>query len=105
MSWDGDKRVGAGKMTIVESRPSERVHIRLEFLRPFQATNMVEFHFKPENGQTLVTWSMSSKNNLFFKAFSLFMNCDDMVGRDYEKGLASLKALAELTVPTARGDN
>src|SRR5580704_11310836 len=71
MSWDGDKRVGAGKMAIVDCKPGERVRIRLEFLRPYQATNMAEFYFKPENGQTLVTWSMSGKNNLFFKAFSL----------------------------------
>ncbi len=95
MSWDGNKKVGAGQMTIVASRPSDLVRIRLEFLRPFQATNMAEFRFRSEEAQTDVTWSMSGKNNLFFKAFSLFMNCDDMVGRDFEKGLASLKAVAE----------
>jgi hypothetical protein len=95
MSWDGNKKVGAGKMTIIESRPSDLVRIRLEFLRPFQATNTAEFNFKPESAQTLVTWSMRGKNNLFFKAFSLLMNCDDMVGKDFEKGLASLKAVAE----------
>jgi hypothetical protein len=95
MSWDGNKQVGAGRMTIIDSKPSELVRIKLEFLRPFQATNMAEFTFKSEEAQTVVTWSMSGKNNLFFKAFSLFVNPDDMVGRDFEKGLANLKSVAE----------
>jgi hypothetical protein len=95
MSWDGNKKVGAGRMTIVASRPSDMIRIRLEFLRPFKATNMAEFDFHSEDAQTVVTWSMSGKNNLFFKAFSLFVNCDDMVGKDFEKGLASLKVFAE----------
>jgi len=95
MSWDGNKKVGAGRMTIVESQPNDRLRIQIEFLRPFQATNMAEFQFKAESAQTLVTWSMMGKNNFFFKAFSLFMNCDDMAGKDFEKGLASLKAVAE----------
>jgi hypothetical protein len=95
MAWDGNKKVGAGKMTITESEPSSLVGIRLEFLRPFQATNAAEFNFVPESAQTLVTWRMTGKNNFFFKVFSLLMNCDDMVGKDFEKGLASLKAVVE----------
>ena len=105
MAWDGNKKVGAGKMTIIESKPSDLIRIKLEFLRPFQATNTAEFNFKPERAQTVVTWSMSGKNNLFFKAFSLLMNFDDMIGKDFEKGLASLKAVAELVVPTAKVGN
>jgi hypothetical protein len=92
MAWDGNNKVGAGKMTIVESQPSSLVGIRLEFLRPFQATNAAEFNFRPDAAQTLVTWSMTGKNNFFFK---VFMDCDAMVGKDFEKGLASLKAVAE----------
>jgi hypothetical protein len=95
MAWDGNKKVGAGKMTITESQPSSLVGIRLEFLRPFQATNAAEFNFVPESAQTLVTWRMTGKNNFFFKVFSLLMNCDDMVGKDFEKGLASLKVVVE----------
>jgi hypothetical protein len=95
MSWDGNKKVGAGKMTIIESNVSDLVRIKLEFLRPFQATNTAEFNFKSESAQTLVIWSMTGKNNFFFKVFSLMMNFDDMVGKDFEKGLASLKAVVE----------
>jgi hypothetical protein len=95
MAWDGNKKVGAGKMTITDSSPGEFIRFRLEFLRPFQATNMAEFHFKSEAGRSVVTWTMAGQSNLFFKIFSLFKNCDDLVGKDFEKGLTSLKAVAE----------
>ena len=95
MSWDGNKKVGTGKMTITETRPTDLIRIKLEFLKPFKATNTAEFAFQPEGGQTLVTWSMSGKNNLFFKAFGLFVDCDKMAGKDFEKGLAAMKAVAE----------
>lgn len=95
MAWDGNKKVGAGKMTITESRPVELIRFKLEFIRPFQATNAAEFNFKSEGGQTVVTWTMTGKSNFVFKIFSLFVKCDDMVGKDFEKGLAALKAVAE----------
>jgi carbon monoxide dehydrogenase subunit G len=95
MSWDGNKKVGAGRMTIVESAPNNLIRIKLEFLKPFKATNTAEFTFKPDGNQTDVTWSMTGKNNFFFKAFGLFMDCDKMIGKDFEKGLASMKSVAE----------
>ena len=94
-SWAGNKKVGEGRMTILENRPGEFIRINLEFLKPFNATNTAEFTFKAEGGQTVVTWTMLGKNNFLFKAFSLFMDCDKMVGRDFEKGLAAMKSAAE----------
>jgi hypothetical protein len=94
-AWAGNKKAGEGRMTIIESRPSSLIRIKLEFLKPFKATNTAEFTFKPEGNQTLVMWSMSGKNNFFFKAFGLFVNCDKLIGGDFEKGLAALKAVAE----------
>jgi Polyketide cyclase / dehydrase and lipid transport len=95
MSWDGNKKIGAGKMTIIESKPGDLIRFKLEFIRPFQATNTAEFNFKSEGSQTVVTWTMFGKSNFFFKAFGLFMNCDDMCGKDFEKGLAAMKSVAE----------
>lgn len=95
MSWDGNKKIGAGRMTIVECRPTDLVRLKLDFIRPFENTNIVEFRFLPDGSQTDVKWSMSGKTNAFFKVFGLFMNCGDMCGRDFEKGLASLKSIAE----------
>ena len=93
--WAGNSQVGAGRMTITESRPAELVRIKLEFFRPFKGTNAAEFSFKPAGGQTEVTWSMSGDLNFFTKGFSLFMSMDKMIGRDFEKGLAAMKAVAE----------
>jgi len=95
MSWDGNKKIGAGRMTIVESAPNDLIRFKLEFIRPFKATNTAEFTFKTEGNLTAVTWSMSGKNNFMSKAFSLFMNCDKMVGGDFEKGLAKMKSFVE----------
>ena len=99
-SWAGNNKVGAGSMTITESRPSDLVQLRLEFIRPFTATNRTEFTFQPQDGKTLVTWTMTGQNNFIAKAFSLFMDCEKMVGPDFEKGLANLKAVAEATSGT-----
>lgn len=94
-SWSGNKKVGEGTMTMTESRPSDLIRIKLEFRRPFQGTNALEFTFKPDGNQTVVAWSMSGRNNFISKAFCLFMNMDKMVGGDFEKGLTNLKAVVE----------
>jgi uncharacterized protein YndB with AHSA1/START domain len=94
-TWAGNNDVGEGRMTIVESRPNELIRFKLEFLKPFTATNTAEFSFKPEGNQTVVTWSMTGENNFIAKALHLFMNMDKMVGGDFEKGLAQMKSVAE----------
>jgi Polyketide cyclase / dehydrase and lipid transport len=93
--WAGNKEVGEGSMTITGSRPSDLIRIKLEFLRPFEATNSAEFTFKPEGNRTAVTWSMEGKNNFIAKAVCLFMNMDKMVGGQFEQGLAQMKAVVE----------
>ena len=93
--WAGNKEVGEGSMTITESRPSDLIRIKLEFLRPFEATNSAEFTFKPEGNRTAVTWSMEGKNNFIAKAVCLFMNMDKMVGGQFEQGLAQMKSVVE----------
>ncbi len=94
-SWSGDGKVGQGRMTITESRPSDLILIKLEFMKPFQATNTEEFTFKPDANQTLVTWSMFGRHNFMMKAFGLFMNMDKMLGAEFDKGLASMKSVVE----------
>jgi uncharacterized protein YndB with AHSA1/START domain len=99
--WSGNSQVGEGGMTILESRPNELILIKLEFLKPFKATNSAEFTFKPAGRDTAVTWSMSGRHNPMMKAFGLFMNLDKMVGGDFEKGLANLNAVVT-SVPHLR---
>jgi hypothetical protein len=98
MAWSGNNKVGEGRMTITDNRPNEVIHLKLEFLRPMKATHMAEFLFKSDGNQTTVTWSMSGKNNFMGKAFSLFVDCDKMIGRDFEKGLASLDSASQAMV-------
>jgi hypothetical protein len=93
--WAGNKEVGEGSMTITESRPSDLIRIKLEFLKPFAATNSAEFTFKPDGDQTAVTWGMAGKNNFISKAICLFMNMDKMVGGKFEEGLAAMKSIVE----------
>jgi len=93
--WVGNSEVGEGRMTLTESRPAELVRIRLEFLKPFPATNTAEFTFKPDGSGTAVTWSMDGKKNFVSKAFCLFMNMDKMIGGQFEKGLAQMKSIVE----------
>ncbi len=93
--WHGNNKVGEGRMTITDSQPHRRIQLRLDFVRPFKCCNDVEFTFEPSGSQTLVTWVMTGKNNFMGKAFGLLMNMDKMVGKDFEKGLASLKQVAE----------
>lgn len=94
-SWHGNKDVGEGRMTIIDSRPSDLIRIKLEFLKPWTATNDTEFTFKPDNHETVVTWTMTGRNNFMAKAFTMLMNMDKMIGRDFEKGLAQMKTLVE----------
>ena len=66
-SWSGNKNVGAGRMTLGESHPNSLIRIKLEFFKPFKATNTAEFTFRPEGKQTVVTWAMSGRKNFMMK--------------------------------------
>lgn len=94
-AWDGNKKVGAGRMEITAEEPDRRVTIRLDFLRPFAASNTCEFILEPADGGTRLTWAMSGENTFVSRIFAVFMNMDKMVGKDFEKGLASLRTLVE----------
>lgn len=93
MRWAGNNEVGEGNMTITQSEASSFIQFRLEFLKPMEAVNTSEFTFKPEGDRTTVTWSMYGKNNFIGKAVSLLMNCDKMVGGQFEQGLANLQSI------------
>ena len=98
-AWQGNSDVGEGRMTIVESKPGELVMIKLEFIKPFAATNNTEFRFKQAgagaDASTAVTWTMSGQNNFLARAMCMFVDMDKMVGAQFEQGLAQMKAVAE----------
>jgi uncharacterized protein YndB with AHSA1/START domain len=94
-SWSGNDKVGEGRMTILESQPNEHVGLKLDFIKPFAATNATDFTFKPNGAGTDVNWTMSGRNNLIAKAMGIFVSMDKMIGPDFEKGLAQMKSVAE----------
>jgi len=94
-TWSGNKKVGEGRMTLVESKPSDLIRLKLEFFKPFAATNSADFTFEPQGDQTLVTWTMLGHKNFILKAMCLVMDMDKMVGGDFEKGLAQMKTVSE----------
>ena len=94
-SWSGNEQAGQGTMTILESKPYESIRIQLEFLKPWPAKNTTTFTFEPVAEGVTVRWTMEGTNNFMGKAFSLFMDMDGMIGKDFEKGLATIKTLTE----------
>ncbi|OQW79997.1 MAG: polyketide cyclase [Proteobacteria bacterium ST_bin11] len=95
MSWAGNNKVGEGSMTIVESLPHDLIRLKLDFLKPFKASNTAEFSFKSAGENTIVVWSMSGKNNPIGKLMSLIMNCDKVLGCQFEQGLSAIKQIVE----------
>ncbi len=91
--WSGDRKVGAGRMTIVDSRPFESVDIKLDMRKPIAASNDVSFRLTPEGESTKVTWTMIGRNTLISKAMNLVLNIDKTCGAQFESGLANLNAV------------
>ncbi len=94
-AWDGNKEVGQGSMKITEVQAPSRVTIQLDFVKPFEAHNRVDFRFEPKGDATEVTWAMNGPAPYITKLMSTFFDMDKMIGRDFEAGLAKLKAVAE----------
>ncbi len=97
--WAGNSQAGEGRMEILDSRPADLVHVKLDFLKPFPSTALTDFKFATAAGATNVTWTMSGENNFMAKGFIMFMGgMDKMIGPDFEKGLAQMKSAAEAAV-------
>jgi uncharacterized protein YndB with AHSA1/START domain len=93
--WEGNKKVGKGRMEILEAVPASRVVIKLDFFVPWEAHNTTEFTLTPVAGGTDVTWAMHGASPFMMKVMGIFMPMDKMVGKDFEAGLANLKRAAE----------
>jgi hypothetical protein len=95
--FEGNKDVGKGSISIVETAPA-KVTMKLDMLEPFEGHNVVEFILAPQGDATEVTWAMHGPSPFMAKLVGVFMNMDRMIGRDFEAGLANLKARAEKAV-------
>ena len=95
IEWEGNREVGKGTLEITDSLPPSRVEMKLTMTKPFEAHNMVEFTLTPEGEVTNVTWAMNGKQPYIAKVIHIFINLDNMVGKDFQEGLANLKTIAE----------
>ena len=91
-AWNGNRKVGEGKMTITDVAEPSRVALDLHFLKPFKAENETDFNLEPAGEGTQVTWTMTGNHTILSRIMGVFVSMDKMVGKDFEKGLAQLKA-------------
>lgn len=97
--WQGNRKVGKGRMEITRSDTPGRLIIKLDFLKPFEAHNTAEFALDPiadaQGEATQLTWSMHGPAPFVSKLMGIFVSMDKMIGKDFEAGLAKLKSVAE----------
>lgn len=101
VNWSGNDKVGEGSLTILESRQDELVDLEQAFIRPFEGKARMVFTFASAGDGTHVTWKMEGTNGFVGKAMCLFMDMDAMLGKDFEHGLAHMKAVVERRGPAA----
>jgi hypothetical protein len=94
-AWKGNADVGQGRMEITDVAAPNKVDIKLDFIDPFESSNTTVFTFTPQGEATVVTWTMSGPMPFISKIMSVFTSMDAMIGPDFEKGLAQMKAVAE----------
>ncbi len=96
-SWEGNNKVGAGRMELTKADPKTGLSLKLDFFRPFKANNLTDIAFSPDpdGGGTRVSWAMYGPQPFMGRLMTTFFSMDKMVGKDFEKGLAQLKAVSE----------
>jgi hypothetical protein len=93
--FEGNKEVGKGRLTITNTIPSSKIVIALDMDEPFEAHSIVEYTLDAKGSSTDVTWAIHGQQPYIGKVMSLFFDCDKMIGKDFEVGLANLKAVSE----------
>ena len=100
--WEGNRKVGKGRIAIADSTPPSKVTMKLDMFTPFEAHNVVEFTLVPKADSTNVTWAMHGPQPFMAKVMSTFINCDKMVGSQFKEGLTKLKAAVEKSADAPR---
>jgi hypothetical protein len=94
-AWDGNNNVGSGRMEILDTAVPSKIVIKLDFFKPFEGHNTAEFTMLPQGDATNLTWVMHGPARFMSKVMQVFMNLDNMIGKDFEAGLANLKRITE----------
>ena len=94
-AWVGNKKVGQGNMEITNSVPSKNMQLDLNFIKPFQASNVTEFILTPNGKGTHLKWEMRGRAPFVFRVMGMFFSMDKIVGTDFERGLANLRGIVD----------
>lgn len=94
-AWDGNRQIGTGRMEILQAEPASRIAIKLDFFKPFKASNTAEFTLEPTTAGTRVTWTMHGHSPFMSKLMGLVFDMDRIVGKDFETGLERLRRLVQ----------
>jgi carbon monoxide dehydrogenase subunit G len=94
-AWQGNSKVGEGRMEITDTSPPSKITIKLDFIKPFEGHNTAEFTLEPKGDTTNVIWTMYGPSAYIHKLIGVFASMDKMIGKDFETGLANLKTVAE----------
>jgi uncharacterized protein YndB with AHSA1/START domain len=93
--WEGNNKVGKGRMEIMDTSPPSKVTIKLDFVKPFEGHNIAEFTLEAKGDSTNVTWAMYGPSPYIARLMGLFFNMDNMIGKDFETGLSNMKTVVE----------
>lgn len=89
-AWSGNRKAGAGEMSITAAEPQRRIELNLNFIKPFRSNNTTVFDLEDRDGQTHVTWTMTGPKSLMAKVMGIFVSMDKLIGKDFERGLEAL---------------
>jgi hypothetical protein len=93
--FSGNKDAGKGSIEVTGGQAPTRVDMRLDMVEPFEGHNQIAFTLTPQGQATQVTWAMHGPSPYLSKVIGIFLDMDHLIGRDFEAGLARLKAVAE----------
>ena len=94
LSWKGNRRVGAGTITVVDGEPNDFIRIRIDFARPHPSTSFADFLFQANDEGTLVIWAMTSERSIALRLYAFLFKTDATVAGIFERGLARLRDAA-----------
>lgn len=95
MEFEGNSDAGSGKLELLKIVPNELVEIKLTMTKPFYAENIVRYTLQSDDGGTRFTWSMSGDGGFLGKLMTLLIDCEKLVGDQFELGITNLKTLIE----------
>jgi len=97
----GGRKSGTGFIEVLRTQAPSRAEMRLVMTKPMACDNAIEFTLETRGGGTQVTWALSGGSTLLPKVFTMLVDCEKMMAKDFDAGLANLAAIVERPSPSA----